>query len=154
MRLRGFGHKVGEDESDEEIFSTVCGVPNMAVFASRILDEIDNAGPLTQMITAIALQREIEKSEPKATEEAPNPMEALAALLGSLVPGGSDVQIIPMGDFGGGSEEESDETSTTGVKYAGTNDPVRILDLGGPSKTFAPIDNRDEYPCIGEGGYL
>ena len=147
MRLTLFGHKIGEPDSNERLFSMVTGVPNGAIFASRMLDSVDEADQLTQTITAIALQREIAMNDAKSGKpvEEPNPMELLSALFGSM--GG---MVVPLDDE---PEESEPENGKTGVKFAGTDDPIRIIKFDNGPSTFAPVDNRDEFG-EGFGGYL
>jgi hypothetical protein len=155
MKLTFFGHKLGEPDSNDELFSMVTGVPNGAIFASRMLDSVDGADQLTQTITAIALQREIATVEAAKGNkvEQPNPMDLLGALFGSM--GG---MVVPLDDDGEpveGDEREGEKVEKAGVKFATGDDPIRLLTLGNPDgrPTFAPIDNRNEFP-EDMGGYL
>lgn len=154
MKLRVMGHLMGNDHASEELFCLITSVPNAAVFASKILEESGKVDSFTGFITAMALQREMqdaaerEQSAPQVpAEPEPDPLEMLAAIFG--------------GDMGGMVKPLDDEQDVTGEKPKGfarnatEDDPVRLIDLGtnpGGRPTFAPIDNRDDYPNI--GGYL
>jgi hypothetical protein len=150
MKLHVMGHVLGGSESVDEIFSLIAAVPNMAIFASRILEEVGKADELSQIITAIALSRELEETTKR--EAASPPVEAvqdsdalarLSEIFGSSMGG----MIVPL-------DGESQPEGKGYAKNATDDDPVRILKLQGePSFTFAPVDNRDEYP-EGMNGYL
>lgn len=144
IKFTVIGHKTGTAEADEVLFSFITGVPGSAVLASAILDEADKADDVTKMIASMALARfEMEKSPVQTPAD--DPMGALvAALFGA----------ISEGEPTGGTEGEKPR----GVKAVSPADePVRLLyGTGNPGgrPTIAPVDNRDEYPGLGEGGYL
>lgn len=164
MRLRIIGHKVGEPEGDEEIFSLVTAVPNAAIFASRMLEESVYSSAFTQMITKMALEREDAEATKRHDERANkivddadgDPMAALMALFGGILPEGASVQLIPLNDLG--EPEEGDGTEAAPAKgyarEANRDDPVRKLRLDDSGMTtWAPVDNRSDYPDD-MGGYL
>lgn len=124
MKIRVIGHKTGEPHANDELFALLTGLPNAAVFASRILESVSDANEFSQVMVAIVLSRELAKDDPKRQ--------------------GDDV-------FG---DDEPVAPSKGYAKNATDDDPVRIMKFDGePSRTFAPIDNRDEFP-EGMNGYL
>jgi hypothetical protein len=129
IKLTVIGHNADVAEADEVLFSFITSVPGAAVLASAILDESTKSDEVTQMITSMALARhELDKSP--VQNPADDPMAALAALM-------------------------IGEEKPRGV--AAAVDPVRLVNFGdnpGGRPTLAPVDNRDEYPGIGDGGYL
>lgn len=158
MRLRIMGHKVGDgDHEATEMFTLITLVPNAAVVASRILEETIYSSPFTQAITHAALEHEeaeaaertsdhAEKTAEKMIADADgDPMKALMNLFGSLGASPEDVKIISL---------DGDDAPRGFAPNSTPTDPVRIMKFdGSPSSTFAPIDNRDDYPDD-FGGYL
>lgn len=165
MKITVVGHMIGAEHADEDLFALVSAVPNAAVFASRILDEVTKADQVTQMITTIALAGEQAKSgfapNPEEAAGAADFMSALAEAFGGGVPINTETAPGP---------EESDEPHGQGDGFdpygedlkprgfapnATADDPVRIMYLGNPAgrSTFAPVDNRSDFPDD-MGGYL
>lgn len=152
MKLHIKGHAISEPESDTELFVLVTAVPNAAVFAAQILEAVTEADPFTQIMTAMALTREMEMSAKREQEQPTDPasegnaFQRLSEIFGDSMGG----MIVPLDD------EPATEAEPKGyAKNATEDDPIRLLNLGtnpGGRPTMAPIDNRDEYPNI--GGYL
>lgn len=143
MKIRVIGHKIEDPHADDELFTLLTGVPNAAIFSSRILEAVSDANPLSQVMTAMALTRELAKSDHRKTESETedDPLKRLSEIFGDDMGG----MIVPLDD---------EPVSKGYARNATGDDPVRILKLPGePNATFAPIDNRDEYP-EGMNGYL
>lgn len=139
MRLTIIGHKHGTPEADDEVATLIMNVPNAATFASRILDKSAETDDLTAMITAMALARETKITPEQEAEIAASRQEAMMVLRDLL-------------DF---QEPTEKPRGVRAVHPA--DEPVNLLyGMGNPDDrpTMAPLDNRDEYPGMGEGGYL
>lgn len=143
MKIRVIGHRIEEPHANDELFVLLTGVSNAAVFASHILEAVSGANELSQIMTAMALTRELAKSDHRKTESETedDPLKRLSEIFGDDM----GEMIVPLDD---------EPVSKGYTRNATGDDPVRILKLPGePNATFAPIDNRDEYP-EGMNGYL
>ncbi len=74
MKIRIIGHNIEEPHADDELFALLAGVPNAAIFASRILEAVSGANEFSQIMVAIGLSRELAEDQREQDAKADEPV--------------------------------------------------------------------------------
>lgn len=156
MSIKIFGHNVREADSESEMAHLIMSAPMAAVMAHDILKAIDGADPVTKIMCSVALATreagmEATDGERGVIVAAPEGESALTELFEELAEAG--VLKIMKGDVPDDEEPKSDDKPRGARGVNPADEPLNIRYFGNGRATFAPVDNRGDFPDD-MGGYL